>query len=366
MEFWFTPRDVAGLWVVVPWQIPGAIILLAATAVVAPRIGRWVSSHVESSMSLLAGSLARRIVQALGLMFALDVLNLLTIGEVAEKLSGAMDIHLFEIGDKPVTIGTGAMVLLFFLGSLVFSGRVQHWMVGSLEKQGMKQEGPVAVGTRLVHYLIVLTGLGIGLQTAGVDLTSLFTAGAVFAIGIGFAVQNLTQNFVSGVLLLVEGAIRPGDVLMLEGSIVRVSQMNLRATVVRNLDDAEIIVPNSTLVSGSVVNLTMTSRTTRVRVMVGVTYDCDPREVVRVLLDVGERFADRSNDDPVVLLRDFGSSSVDFELSVWTTDPHRIPRISSALRLDIWYALKEADMVIAFPQVDVHFDSEVVQRLGVA
>lgn len=280
-------------------------------------------------------------------------------------LRSALDFRLFDLGDSRVTIST----LLIVVGVVMLSFRVssvfQRQLTKNLEERGVANEGAVAVGGRLAHYLIVLIGLGVGLQTAGVDLSALFAAGAVFAIAIGFAVQNVAQNFVSGVIILVEGAIKPGDVLEVGGRIVRVKQMGIRSTVVLTMDNTELILPNSDLVASSVYNLTMSDRVVRIRVGVGVAYESDLEQVHGILKQVGEHFNERSQArNPVVLLKDFGTSSVDFELSIWTEEPWQIPILASKLRLAIWNAFKESGVVIAFPQIDVHLDEEVVTRIG--
>ena len=237
------------------YSIPTIQLAIAVLAVllgfaIAPFAARWARARVDDGPAgaLIAG-VTRRVIEATGVFVALERLGIVSASQVFGSVSAAMDTHLLHLGASDVTIGTLVLVLGSLVAALFVSGRVQAWIARSVRAQGAELEGSVAVASRLVHYVVVFAGVGVGLQTAGVDLTSMFTAGAVFAIGIGFAVQNLTQNFVSGVLLLVEGAIRPGDVLRVDGQLVRVSQMNLRATVVPNLDEAEVIVPNSTLVS---------------------------------------------------------------------------------------------------------------------
>lgn len=279
-------------------------------------------------------------------------------------LRSFLDLSLFDLGGRPVTVTTVLIVLLCvalsYWTSLVVNRRIEK----ALEKSGVSNEGAVAVAARFGHYAIMLVGLGIGLQTAGVNLAALFAAGAVFAIGLGFAVQNVTQNFVSGVILLVEGAIKPGDVLQVEDRLVRIGRMGIRSTVARTMDDVEVILPNSVLVTSSVENLTMSDRFVRIRVPVGVVYSADPHRTQATLEQVAREFSDRASErEPVVLLKDFGASSVDWEVSVWTADPWRLPKIASALRLAIWDGLHREDLVIAFPQLDVHLDPPVVEAL---
>ena len=275
-----------------------------------------------------------------------------------------LDVSLFDLGGQPVTISTVLIVLLCIFAAYWTSSVVNRRVEKALEKSGVSNEGAIAVASRFGHYAIMLMGLGVGLQTAGINLAALFAAGAVFAIGLGFAVQNVTQNFVSGVILLVEGAIKPGDILYVEDRMVRIGRMGIRSTVARTLDDIEVILPNSLLVTSSVLNLTMSDRLTRIRINVGVVYGADPMKTRDTLTEVSETFSQReSSRPPVVLLTGFGSSSVDWEVSVWTAEPWHRDRVASALRLAIWDALKREGLVIAFPQVDVHFDAPVIEAL---
>jgi small-conductance mechanosensitive channel len=200
-------------------------------------------------------------------------------------------------------------------------------------------------------------GFAIGLETLGIDLGAFFTAGAVFAVGIGFAMQNIAENFVSGVILLVERTIRPGDILEVNGEMVRVRNLGIRSTLARTTDDEEIIIPNSELVKNPVKNLRLSDSLLRVRVPVGVAYDSDLPTVMKVLQTTARTVQpDLDSSPPVVVLTAFGASSIDFEVSVWTLDPWSKPVVRSNLILAMWKALEEADIVIAFPQLDVHVD----------
>ncbi len=123
----------------------------------------------------------------------------------------------------------------------------------------------------------------VAMRTTGIRLDALFAAGAVFAVGFGFAMQNIAQNFVSGVILLFERTIKPGDVIEVGGQIVKVQQMSIRATIVRTLDEEDVIVPNSSLVQSNVKNFTLEDNIYRVRVTVGVSYSSDVPKVKAAL-----------------------------------------------------------------------------------
>lgn len=277
-------------------------------------------------------------------------------GEVFERT-------LFTIAGTPVTVATllsaATIVLVAFLVSWVLQRALARPF-----RRGDAQDGTVAAMRRLVHYAVVLLGLGIALDTIGIDLGALFAAGAFFAVALGFAMQNIAQNFVAGVILLVERTIKPGDVLYVEGTVVRVSELRIRSTLVRTRDDEDLIVPNSVLVQSTVKNYTLRDSLYRLSTTVGVVYGSDLKAVFRELETVAASLQWRVRDRaPRVLLTDFGDSSVNFHVSVWINDPWEARARLSEFNDAVWWALKKAEIVIAFPQLDIHLDPPVMQSM---
>jgi len=273
-------------------------------------------------------------------------------------------VELFKVGTTTVTITTLVIAAVIVLLSYLFSRAVRAGMRRFFLRTGLAPTGEAGAMERLVHYGIVLMGIMVALRTTGIRLDALFTAGAVFAVGFGFAMQNITQNFVSGVILLFERTIKPGDVIEVGGQIVKVQQMSIRATIVRTLDEEDVIVPNSSLVQSNVKNFTLEDNIYRVRVTVGVSYDSDVPKVKAVLEGCARSMDYREKGfDPRVLLLSFGASALEFEASVWMRDPwnHRIA--GSKLREAIWLAFKEQQITIAFPQVEVHFDRPIAESI---
>lgn len=278
---------------------------------------------------------------------------------------GQFDMPLFEISGTTVTVATLITFALVVIVTFAVAGLAQRAVVRAFSKEGEKDQGTTAVASRLIRYLILIGGLGVGIHNLGINLNGLFAAGAVFAVAIGFAMQNISQNFVSGVILLLERAIKPGDVLEVEDRLVRVHDMGIRATIARTLDEEDIIIPNSLLVSSSVKNYTLKDSLYRLRSQVGVVYSSDMAQVRQVLEKVAGKLEWRSPEQaPRILLTDFGDSSVNFEVSVWINDPWRMRQHLNLLNESIWWALKDAGITIAFPQLDVHFDSEPKPLLG--
>lgn len=260
-----------------------------------------------------------------------------------------------------MTIASVLTFLLIVVFTLWVSRLCQRAMTKFFELRGVTDEGAIGVANRLVHYLVLLVGLGVGLDTLGFNLAALFAAGAVFAVAIGFALQNIAQNFVSGVLLLVERTIKPGDVLELDGTRVKVVKMGIRTTIVRTKDEEDLIVPNSNLVSSVVKNYTLRDPLYRVRVDVGVAYSSDMKQVMATLLKAAQSLAWRSmQKKPEVHMVAFGSSSVDFQVSIWIDDPWAFQKRYSDLHQAIWWALADAGITIAFPQLDLHLDPKIL------
>ena len=277
------------------------------------------------------------------------------------------DILRFELANLrgvPVTVGTLATAIGIVAAGWIISATVQRAARRTLEKRDAGDNKNLHGVLRLSHYAVMLVAGGVALETLGINLTTLFAAGAIFAIGLGFAMQNVVQNFVSGVILLIERTIRPGDIIELDGVLVRVKELGMRSTLVRSRFDEEMIVPNSMLVISTIKNYTLHDPLYRVRTTVGVAYSSDLKAVFAALESTAITFSARvEGHDPVILLTGFGTSSVDFEVSVWTNDPWSERKLLSALNTAIWWALKEAGVTISFPQQDIHLDREVVDAL---
>ncbi|MFW6198441.1 MAG: mechanosensitive ion channel family protein [Acidobacteriota bacterium] len=278
---------------------------------------------------------------------------------------GFLDLHLFTISGTRVTVATVVSILLILLATLWISRLAQRGVGRLLRFGGVTDRGSQGLAKSLVHYAVLAVGVGVALHTAGINLATLFAAGAIFAVGVGFATQNVFENFASGLILMGERSIKPGDILEVEGRMVEVQHMGFRSTIVRNRDEEELIRPNSILVQSTVKSFTLRDRTYRLRSVVGVLYSSDMSEVRQALERAAAEIAWRRPDrEPVVLLREFADSAVTWEVSVWVDDPWRREANRSQLNEAIWWALKDRGIVIAFPQLDVHFDPPVTESLA--
>lgn len=224
-----------------------------------------------------------------------------------------------------------------------------------LGRRGAEPRGSIAATARIVRYAVLGVGLAAAVHTLGIRVASLFTAGAALAVGVGFAMQNIMQNFVSGVILLTERSITPDDVLEVNGEMVQVIDMGMRATVTRNLDFEVVIIPNSVLVSSTVKNLTLRQASVRIRTVVDVAYESDMRQVRSVLERTVKALPWRDQKiEPVVQMTEFGNSTVNFTVRVGISDPWQRQVQPEQLNEAVWFAPKDAGVTIAFPPLDVH------------
>lgn len=273
------------------------------------------------------------------------------------KAEQLLDLRLLSLGGVFVTPGTLIVVAAIVVAAILLARLTRSAVDRSLARRQSFDPVTARVIGQLAHYVVLIIGLGIALDTLGVNLGALFAAGAFLAVAAGLALQSIAQNLVSGVILLFERTIKPGDVLEVDGRVVRVSQMGFRATVARTRDEEDLIIPNSILATQVVTNYTLVDSTFRVRSTVDVAYDSDLDLVKATLYAAAGRMEERlPTPEPRVLLVSFGNSGVTFEVSVWVKDPWLGVVSRSHLNEEIWRSLRAAGVTIPFPQMDVHFD----------
>lgn len=269
------------------------------------------------------------------------------------------DEHSVTLGGARVSYAalvTALFILLIgFLVASKASARIRSF--GGHTGEDLRGRAAVA---QIVGYALRFATVAIALQVTGIDIANILAAGAVLAVGIGIAMQKVAENFVSGIILFAERSIREGDIIEFNGLVVKVQHMGIRATIALTLDDEEIIVPNSILAQSAVRNLTLTEVLHRLRVQVGVAYATDVDHAAAVLTKAAAAVSWRDTDrDPIVLLVEFGNSSIDFEVSVWTRDVWGQRRGESELRKALWRGLRDNNITIPFPQLDLHLPGEI-------
>ena len=222
---------------------------------------------------------------------------------------------------------------------------------------GLSEGVPETIIT-VTRYGILTSGALTAISTLGFDLSSLAIVGGGLSVGIGFGLQDVVANFVSGILVLFEQTLRPGDIIEIGGKIGVVESLRPRSTMIRTHDNVEIIVPNKSLLTSTVTTLTHRNRIVRALLPVGVGYNSEPKVVRDALLAVAGRHGlVLDQPAPTVFFKGFGDSAINFELAIWIDGPMRMPRIMSDLHFMIWESFAERDIEIPFPQRDLHIRS---------
>lgn len=274
-----------------------------------------------------------------------------------ERVDQILHAELMTLSGVPVTLASVLVCVLVFAVFVVIARFTARATRRAIESRG-RSPGAAAAASKIVWYLVAVLGLVISLDTLGLKLTALLAGSAVLLVGIGFGLQNIAQNFISGIILLVERPIKEGDFIQVGSTFGAVSNIGLRGTTVITRDAVTIIVPNSELVSTQVVNLSVPTNEMRMRVSVGVEYGSNTSRVRDELMRVAaENDHVLAEPPPEVRFDSFGESSLDFSLLVWIREPSRDMFVASMLRFAIDDGFRKAGIVIAFPQRDLHIRS---------
>jgi small-conductance mechanosensitive channel len=264
---------------------------------------------------------------------------------------------MFTLGRTDISIASLFWIVALVAMLIIWSRFTRRMLRNKLLKHTKMDIGLQYLISRIAGYAVLVLGLIIGLETIGVNMSSLAVIGGALGVGIGFGLQNIVHNFVSGLIMMGERAIQIGDRVDVGGTLGEVIRIGARSTSVRTNDNIVIILPNSEFVSNRVVNWTqLGDQSVRLGIPVGVSYASDPREVERLLLEVAAANPYVIKDPkPKVVFHGFGESSLNFELRVWTTEmTHRPGIFKSDLNFAIWDKLKAAGIEIPFPQRDLH------------
>ena len=206
-----------------------------------------------------------------------------------------------------------------------------------------------------VGYAGLLVAVAAGISTAGIDLSNLAILAGALSVGIGFGLQNIVNNFVSGLILLVERPVKVGDWIVVGEHQGYVQRINVRATEIRTFRRSSVIIPNSELLSSALVNWTHKDATARVDVAVGVSYHSDVERVRETLLEIAASHPEVARwPEPFVLFTAFGDSALDFELRCFVPQAGEVFRIATEIRFEIVRRFRERGIEIPFPQRDVH------------
>ena len=261
-----------------------------------------------------------------------------------------------------------SLVQLFLLIALLiavfwFSSRTKRFLFNRfLVKSGLDRALQYAIA-QIVSNLVLVIGIFIVLENTGIHLGALTVFAGAVGVGVGFGLQNIASNFISGLVILAERPITIGDRVEVAGVVGQVQQIRARSTVILTNDNIAMIVPNSKFIDSPVTNWTYSDPRVRFRVPIGVAYGSDVNKVREALIAAGRSNSHVLEDPaPSVFLNKFGESSIDFELVVWSREmSHRPSRFKSDLNFAIEQKLREAGIKIPFPQRDLHIRSGILK-----
>lgn len=285
-----------------------------------------------------------------------------------ERLQEALEVPLVSLGETTITLWTVLYLLVLLLLVIWGSGLIRRLLVRTLERGGKIETGVAqSVGT-MVRYALVLIGLLVIVQTAGINLTTLNVIAGAVGIGVGFGLQTIAANFISGLILLVGRPIKVGDRIVVggeggEGIEGDVMEIGARATTVLTNDNIAVIVPNTNFVEQTVVNWSHNDRRVRFKIPVQVAYGTDVRKAEQLLLDVARSDRDvLESPAPAVRFLEFGDNGLHLELRAWSTSLiHKKGLLISNLNFAIYAAFNEHDIEIPFPQRVVHLRQEAAE-----
>jgi small-conductance mechanosensitive channel len=269
------------------------------------------------------------------------------------------EFELFHLGDNAVTLGSLMLFFISFVVLFFIASRIYRLLVRKVFPRYNLKPGVGQTIAKLVQYLLIILGLFIIIQTSGIDLTPLGLLFGALGVGIGFGLQNITNNFISGLIILFERPIKIGDRVELETVTGNVVNISARSTTVITNDNIAVIVPNSEFINSRVINWSLNDRSVRFNFPVGVSYKENPEIIKKLMLEVAHNNNGvLKNPPPDVLFEEFGDSSLNFMLRVWTSEYSDRPKV---LKSQLYYAVfekfREHNIEIPFPQRDLHLKS---------
>lgn len=285
---------------------------------------------------------------------------------VALYLLGALPLVLQTLDSFAFTLGNNRisalsvisfllLVALLFTLAVWISAMAERRMQGS---QYLNASLQVALG-KIIKVVLIAIAVLIALDAVGLDLTALTVFGGALGVGLGFGLQRIASNFISGFLLLFDRSIKPGDVISIGNKFGWVHELRARYIVVRDRDGVDTLIPNENLVTTDVINWSYGDRNVRLKIPVQISYGNDPEKAMGLLVEAAQQHTRVLKEPPPVgRLLEFGDNGIGLELRIWINDPEQgVNNVRSDLNLAIWRSFKEHNITIPFPQRDVYVKS---------
>lgn len=277
---------------------------------------------------------------------------MLTFKELLEWTSNTLNFELFSLGTSPFSIKTFFWLLFSFFLLFYFSSKMKKILVKKVFPRYKVDTGIGDSIAAIVRYIILIIGIVVIFQTTGIDLSAFSVLLGALGVGIGFGLQSITNNFISGLIILFERPVKVGDRVYIEGLEGNIINIAARATTILTNDNIAVIVPNSDLINKRVVNWSHNNRSVRINIPIGVAYKEDPALVKKLLIEVAKSNKGiLENPEPYVRFEAYAESSLNFNLQVWTTDYSDRPRtLKSELYYSIFSIFREHNIELPFPQ----------------
>ncbi|HMO80833.1 MAG TPA: mechanosensitive ion channel [Pyrinomonadaceae bacterium] len=289
------------------------------------------------------------------ILWALIALDLFSLRDTVFAIAGRFLGWSLSIGSIEISVGDLAVFALTIWIAVLVSRFIRFVLEEDIYPRIDVGGGVSYSISTVLHYGVLVLAFLFAIAALGVDFTKFAIVAGAVGIGVGFGLQNIINNFVSGLILLFERPVKVGDTVQLGEHIGSLKRIGLRASVLRKIDGSDVVVPNSQLISEEVINWTMSDKQRRVDIPVGVAYGSDPEQVIELLVGVTREKEDILLEPPAkAFFLGFGDNSLDFELRFWTENTDRWVALRSELVSEIYKVLTDANIEIPFPQRDIH------------
>jgi small-conductance mechanosensitive channel len=309
---------------------------------------------VQHYRGLLERRIYRVLIWVAVVVWLKRVLDYIGLFQPAFLLGKAILATKLERGAISISVGDVVAFVLAVWMSFLLSRFIRFVLQEDVYPRMQIQRGLSYAISSLLNYVIIALGFVVGMGLLGVNLSKVTVLAGAFGVGIGFGLQSIVNNFVSGLILLFERPIHVGDTVQVGDLLGEVRRIGIRSSIVHTGQGSDIIVPNSQLVSEQVTNWTLSDQLRRIDVPVGVNYGAEPQKVIELMVAVARAHPGVLQDPaPQGFFMGYGDSSINFELRAWTDQFNNWGRIRSDLTVALYQAVQEAGMSFPFPQREV-------------
>ncbi len=277
---------------------------------------------------------------------------------MVEHLEEILDYIIVRMGQHEIKIYSVLTILVIFFVTKLIILLVRKALFRKRKSRKFDHSNAYSL-YQIIRYVLWIISLSIILATLGINLTVLLAGSAALLVGVGLGLQQTFNDFVSGIILLIEGSTKIGDVLQIDGDVVIIHKIGLRTSKGLNRDDIIVIIPNSLITTNKVINWSHQSKKTRFKINIGVAYGSDVDLVTRLLKESAIEHPEVTDRDSLeVRLLDFGSSALEFQILFFSDNVFRIEKIKSDIRKTINHKFIENGITIPFSQLDLHLKND--------